>query len=191
MPRARRTAVVEEFPLPVGESEGLRQDPPPSDPPARRGRPRKAAGGLIATKTTNRAAARASNGRVMSKADMVAKVTEELRMWAELALMPWEIRDPECAATMRDEVTVRGHKMERIDAIVERAVAMVSRNPRLLAILASSGIVGEAIMLGTLLKDPVRQWMRVHGPGGIGHVTEGEAAEYADRFPVWQGAAAG
>lgn len=173
--------------------EGLDQDPAPR---ATRGRPRKTttAPPTKAAGNRGRISTRGTTGRIMSKAQMQSKVAEEVYTYLSLAAAGWELRDPECASTLYESVTVptsQGpQQMQRLAAIADRLVAMISRNDKLLARMATSGVIGEMAVMLHLVVPIARTAWQAHGPSGQGHNTnEGGQDAYADRFPAYQPAA--
>lgn len=191
MPRRKATATDELVDQSLPGLEGLPQDPAPR--PAR-GRPRKNAAAPVekpAAGNRGRIGTRTPTGRMMSKAAMQSKVAEEVYTYLSLAAAGWELRDPECAAVLYDQVivpTAQGpRQQERLAAIADRLVAMISRNDGLLRKMAESGILGElAVMLHLAVPIGKAVW-RAHGPGGQGHgdSENGQQPSY-DQFPAYQ-----
>jgi hypothetical protein len=162
----------------------------PADPAPKRGpgRPRKE----TATTQGNRSRvpARTASGKIMSKSAMQAKVAAELYTYLSLFAAGWEMRDPECAAVVYDQVTIpteRGPvQVERLQGVVDRMVAIISRNQAVLETMANSGIIGEIAMIGHLLWPIGRQLWSAHGPAGRGHTNEQEQGDdYASRYPAY------
>lgn len=184
MVRARRTEVLVDQELTI--------DVPADPAPAQRrpGRQRKE------TSTTQgnrgKVAARTPSGRIMSKAAMQSKVAAELYTYLSLFIAAGELRDPECFGMFGDVVTIPSAdgpvQVERLQGVVDRMVAIISRNDTVLATMAQSGIIGELAVIGSLLFPVARQFYRAHGPGNRGHVNEQEAADgYADQYPAYAG----
>jgi hypothetical protein len=119
---------------------------------------------------------------------MIAKVRDELYMWGSLIVGTWSMRDP-CADMMLEPIKIAGGEMERLEAFVDRLSAIIGRNDKLLAMAASTGIVGEIAALATLLYPVAREIVRVHGPGGHGHQIEGQTSDNGS-YPAWAGAPA-
>lgn len=186
MPRRRAEQLVDQALPADGMPEGVPADPVPKRGP---GRPRKE----TATTQGNRGrvAARSSNGRIMSKAAMQAKVSAELYTYLSVMAAGFELRDPECAGVLFDQVSIPTPngmmQVERLQGIVDRLVAMISRHDGMLETMAKSGIVGELAMLLHLLFPIGRAVWAAHGPGGRGHSNEHGTADYAQQFPAYAG----
>lgn len=189
MPRRRAAEdVLVDQELPAdGMPAGVPADPAPKRGP---GRPRKE----VATEQGNRGRvpARTSSGRIMSKAAMQAKVGTELYSYLSLVAAGWELRDPECAGSLYDQVTIPGPNgpvtVERLQGIVDRLVAIISRNDKVLQTFAQSGILGELAVIGTLAFPIFKQMWSAHGPGGRGHVNQVEQlGDLNARFPAYSG----
>jgi hypothetical protein len=108
---------------------------------------------------------------------MQAKVREEAFTYLSLMAAGWEIRDPWCAAQATEE---------RIGVVADQFVAMVSRSDSLLQSVASSGIIGNVIMMMNALFPIVREVWRAHGPGGHGHQDQGgDEGDVTARYPAY------
>jgi hypothetical protein len=169
---------------PVDEDDPklLERDPEPEVAPRRGpGRPRKVAGnaGLIP--------ARDESGKIMSEAQMIAKVRDELHLWLSMAVGAWEFRDPDCAGLFLEKVEIRGRKVERLEAICDRLVSIIARNKTLLATMTKTGVIGEAAALGTLIWPVAKAMMAAHGPNGHQHRADPEQGETDDlSYPAWR-----
>lgn len=176
---ARRKVTTDEFPLP-GESklpgmEGLGeldQDPQPAATRTRTRRTTKAAPAKAAG-NRGKIAARTSSGRIMTKAQMTAKVRAELYLWCSAGVAIWDDRDEECASVMFDAVNVPTPdgmvEQERLSAIVDKMVDMIARNDKTLEFLANTGLFGDAGVLLSLLVPIGKRVWKNHGPNGLGH----------------------
>jgi len=184
MPRARK-AVIDDPDL--GAMESLDGDPAPAATRRGPGRPRKTA--VKAAGNRGQIPTRTSGGRIMSKAAMQSKVAGEIYAYVSMAAAGWELRDPECAGILYETVTIPGPggpvQVERLQAIVDRIVAMISRSDDLLKRFADSGILGELAVLGTLMFPLAAGLWKAHGPAGNGHGPAGEGAYDADRYPAY------
>jgi hypothetical protein len=198
MPRVRRpTASTNPDAFPgdqplEGGLESLGQDPTPTatrTPRKRVGRPAKAVG------NRGKISARSPSGRVMSKAQMIDKVSAEIYMYLSLAANGWElaeelrgVADP-CARVLFEDVRVPTPDgvvvTERLAGVAERITSIVARNDKLLATVAKSGIIGDLAVLVTLLW-PVGRLVVVNHLLGSGHGTRMEASpdDLAGRYPV-------
>lgn len=183
-------------PLTDGGIELDKMDADPQ-PTTRRGpgRPRKTETADAPKSAGNRGkiAARTASGTIMSRAAMIAKVESELYTYFSLAVATWEIKDPECAGMMLEQVVLPTDsgpvRMERLAAIVNRLTAIIARNDRILAMLAKSGLIGEAAVLGSLLVPVGRQIWAAHGPTGDGHA-RGVDDVTAEQYPAYRPTAA-
>lgn len=191
MPRPRKTASTpidaEDQNLPGMHDEDFPQDPQP----AKRGpgRPRKSATPGAPKVTTRRPTTRAARaGRVMTRAQMVDKVSAEMYAFSSMLLVAWEIRDPECASVMYDQVTIPTPNGmvadQRLNALIARTVAIIARDEKRLELLAKSGMVGELIGLGALLVPIGKQVWRHHGPGAAGHGDQTEMGYDPAQYPA-------
>ena len=186
MPRAR----VVPPSLPDDDDEALVTPgavPPDPRPRASRGagRPRKTAPKLAGNR--GRIATRTASGRIMSEAQMVAKVRAELGMWLEIAAGGWEAADPECAASLFEPIRTG---QPRLDAIADRLTAIVARNKTLLVSVSKTGIVGDVVALLALLAPVGKTMWQTHGPSGRGHSDTG-VSDDLNNYPAYTGAAAG
>lgn len=186
MPRARKIVAddVTDQELPL---DGLDADPTPR---ATRGRPRKTTAKGVGSR--GRIPARTAAGRVMSHSAMVAKVSEEVYMYLSLAAAGFELRDPECVASLYEPVTVPGGsgpiEVERLRAIADRLVAMIARNKGLLEMAAKSGILGEIAVMLSLVIPVARTIWQAHGPSGTGHrPAEEVVGDLNARYPAYAG----
>lgn len=171
--------------------EDLDQDPTPAAAKPRRGRP---PGSRTTTGTGNRGRipARTANGRIMTKAQMQAKVSVELYTYLSLFAATWEMRDPTCAAVLYEPVTIPGPsgptQVERLQGIVDRLVVIISRNDTVLRTMAESGILGEIAVLGHLVFPLGKALFAAHGPNGTGHrPVEEVTSDYAAQYPAYSG----
>jgi hypothetical protein len=185
MPRVRpaATALTEET-RELGTLDDLPQDPAPK----RRGRPPGSPNRAKPAGNRGKIPARTADGKVMSNAQMVAKVKAELYTLAAMGVAIWDFQDHECASIM-EEPTATGQ--DRLEAIIDHIVAMISRSPAVLKVLAGSGIIMDAGMfLAAVLPIAKRVWEH-HGPNGIGHGDPVEKAnQYAAQYPAYAGAVA-
>jgi len=186
MPR-RRTATA----APVeSELPGLDDLAPDPVPTALRGRaPRASTPAKRGPGRPRGTGPRTAGGRLMSKDAMRAKVAAELYTYLSLFAAGWELRDPQCAQVLFEPVVLPTDagpvESERLQAIVDRLVAIISRNNAVLETLAKSGVIGELAILGHLMFPIVKAVWQAHGPAGIGHATPEEAADaYAQRYPA-------
>lgn len=168
--------------------EDLKQDPPP----AKRGRPRKSTSSTRppakAAGNRGRVPARTPAGRIMSKAQIQAKVGEEVYMYLALATGAWEVVDPDCAGELYQPDRTG---TERLAVVADRLTRMICRNDKLAEMVANSGLLGEAIALMSALVPVARAWWAHHGPNGDGH-RDGEAIngdDYTARYPAYAGPA--
>jgi hypothetical protein len=182
----RRAAVVADDP-PLGDA--MDQDQLPLDPPpARRaaGRPRKAAAKRAPAKRTGtrgQIAVRTPSGTIMSKTQMQTKVRGEIEMYLNLAAAGWSLRDPICASSASEE---------RIAKMADALVAMISRDDKLLAYAAKSGILGDIAMFCNAAWPIAKEVYRHHGPGGDGHgdalpMTATDDPHLANAYPAFNG----
>lgn len=164
MPRKRTTPVDPDAAalgaddIPLSGMGGLKADPAPRKSTGRKptGRP--------AGRPRTRTGPRTADGRVMSKAAMVDKVTADL--YGAAALLPLAVRDP-CVNVLFDPVDDAG--TERVAAIIDRSVAMMARNTKVLETVAKVGLLADVItMIGLIAPIGVAVWA-AHGPGGHGH----------------------
>jgi hypothetical protein len=181
MPRARAGAIADSGI--VDESlPGMPADPQPVTrrPP---GRPR-------GSKTVKKAAPAkiirdSSSGRAMSKAQAKAKVATELYGVASLMVGMWEMRDPDCAGVWTDTLELPSGTQERLAAVVERVVDIFARNDAVLSAMATTGILGEVALLGSLIWPALKKAWQHHGPNGVGHGGGEEAGmDYARQYPA-------
>lgn len=185
MPRARAVK-----PLPTDDESALDGSADKgfdADPVPRAARTRTARKPRARATTTRRGSIgqRDTSGRIMSKAAQVAKVKEELYLWASLFIGGWELKDPECAAPWFAMTNVGGVQRERLEAFVDRITTMIARNDKWLAVVANSGAIGDAAMLGGLAWPALKVVVKHHGPTGIGHQVEDTDA-YADQYPPYR-----
>jgi hypothetical protein len=172
--RTRRRAAVDDGGIKDEAFPGMPQDPAP----AKRG-PGRPAGS-----TTKKRAAPAVSGE-LTKAQIKSKVSIELYAFARMFVEMWEIRDPHCAAPWLEVTDTPRGQQERLAAIVDSTVNLLSRNDAVLSFMATSGVIGEALMLGSLLLKPVKTIVKAHGPGGMGHgIEEGTDDDYSARYPA-------
>lgn len=188
MPRTRRTNAA----APVEEGlpglDDLVQDPAPAP---RRSHHKARAMAAPAKRAPGRprgTGPRTSAGRLMSKAAMQAKVSAELYTYLSVFAAAWELRDPQCASVLFEEVRIPTEggmvEVERLQGIVDRLVAMIARNSTVLETMAKSGIIGEMALLGHLLLPLGRAVWSAHGPTGVGHrAPEGNVSDNAERYP--------
>lgn len=120
---------------------------------------------------------------------MQAKVSSEIYAYVSMAAAGWEMRDPECAGVLYEAVTIPGPggpvEVQRLQAITDRIVAMISRNDDLLKKFSESGILGEIAVLGTLLFPIGRALWAHHGPTGTGHQVGQGGGFDVDQFPAY------
>lgn len=178
MPRKKAAPPIEDIKLPG--LEGIDHDRQPDAPPPRkRGRPAgsttKATGGGIAF--------RSGTGKATSKAQVKSQVATELYGFATLFVGMWEYRDP-CASVLTEYVEFDGRQTDRLAAIVQQTVEILSRSDKVLNALANAGMIGQLGMLAGLLYPVVRQVWSAHGPGGTGHGEEASEDGYQDRYPA-------
>lgn len=178
MPRTRTVQQADPDAAALG-LENLPADPAPSAP-KRRGRP---------PGSGNKSAvipARRSNGTIMSHAEMIDAVKGQVMMLVLPLATLWEVRDPECSAVLSDEVTAKGDT--RLEAIVDRLMVMVARQPSVLAFMAKNTLLLDLGMMSTLLAPIIKKVWRHHGPNGTGHgIDEQEQASAYERdFPPYQ-----
>lgn len=171
MPRRRSAELVDqELPLDL--------DPAPAA--ARTRAPRKAAA-VKATGTRGKIPARTPTGRVMSKAQMQAKVRDEVVMYLGLVHGGWDLRDPECASVV---------DQDRLDVIADRVTSMIARSDSLLEMASKTGIIGDIVGLLNALFPVAKAIWRAHGPGGHGHgPIEEREHDYAAQYPAYPGVA--
>lgn len=181
MPR-RTTTPTDPDAAALAGLDSLPADPAPAAP-KRRGRP-PGSGNKNAS-----IPARRSNGTIMSQAEMVDAVKGQLMMIVLPLAAMWEMRDPECAAVLSEEVTPKGDT--RLEAIVDRMMVMVARQPAVLAFMAKNTLLIDLGQLSMLLMPIIKQVWKYHGPTGTGHgIDEQEQAVAYDRdFPAYQSAA--
>jgi hypothetical protein len=173
MPRARKSATAVLDDPPMDGLEGLASDPEPAAARPRRGRPPSKT-----TTGTRKISTRSASGRIVSKASLTNQVRDEIETYLTLFVGTWGLRDPECA-----DVAAR-----QIPEIAERVAKIVSRNDKLLAKLAESGVFGEVALLVAALLPVGRQVWAAHGPGGHGHAPEAvNADDLAARYPAYTG----
>lgn len=178
MPRTKRVTsdTLTDAPFPeLAELDPAAADPTPGQAPKRRGRP---PGSTNKTGTRGRIATRTPSGRIASKAQMQAKVREEVELWLSLGQGLWETRDPECASTASPE---------RIATIADSLTALIARSPRLLEYAASSGVIGDVIRLITAAAPIVVAVLKAHGPAGHGHSQDADINDVND-FPAYAAA---
>lgn len=168
MPRARTKLIDQELP----GLDQLDQDPAPAATRTRAKRtPAKAAG------NRGKVPARTATGRIMSKAQMQAKVRDEVGMYLNLMAGGWEMRDPICA---------QAATQERIDVIADRLTSMIARSDGLLEMATKTGIIGDIVALLSAAFPIAREVWRAHGPGGEGHKSVEEVQRgYAEQFPAF------
>lgn len=174
-------------PLADAELDGL--DNLPADPPAKTATPaRRGPGRPKGSTTKGRIPVRTSTGKIASRAEMIATVKGQIYVIVAPAAAMWEIRDPECAEVLH-EPTATGE--DRLEAIVDRIVAMIARNSGVLEFLAKSTLLADAGVLAMLLTPIIKKVWAHHGPMGVGHTTDPEAlaSDYARNFPAYAPAA--
>lgn len=178
MPRAPRTQADPDAAALKGLDD-LPADPAPAAP-KRRGRP-PGSGNKNAS-----IPARRSNGTIMSQAEMIDAVKGQVMMIVLPLAAAWEMRDPECASVLSEEVTPKGDT--RLEAIVDRLMVMVARQPSVLAFMAKNTLLLDLGMMSTLLMPIIKQVWKAHGPTGTGHgIDEQEQASAYDRaYPAYQ-----
>lgn len=171
MPRRKTTAAAELGEAGLPGLDGLDHDPEPAATRTRTRRaPAKAAG------NRGKVPARTTGGRIMSKAQMTAKVREEIGMYLDLMAGGWEIRDPICA---------QAATADRIAVIADRLTSMIARSDSLLVMATKTGIIGDIVALLSAGLPIIKEVWRAHGPGGTGHASPEEvAAGYADQYPA-------
>lgn len=182
MPRPRRVAEepIKDEALP-GLSD-LDQDPQPAGS-RRRGRPP----GSTTKKAAPKITARTSTGRVASKAQLKAQVATELYGIVSMFAALWDMRDPECAGVLTEQVMTINGQQERLAAIVEQTVELLSGNDKVLAAMANAGMIGRASVLAGLLVPVGKTVWKAHGPGGHRHGAaglEGDPNGYAAHYPA-------
>jgi hypothetical protein len=172
MPRARKTQVDiddAEFARAVGE---MTPDPAPASAPRKRA-PRAAAG---SPRPRSRAAGGAAAGRPPTKAQLRATAREEIGMWLTLFHAGWELRDPTCAQSLTADA---------VDTVADRVTAMVARSDGLLRIMGRAGVLSDAMMVITALREAVATVWHHHGPGGVGHGTDRSGEDVA-AYPAYR-----
>lgn len=181
MPRPKKaaptsTAAVDEpmFDIPA--------DPEPSQPRSRRAPASRAATGRPAGRPRTKAGPRASNGRVMSAVAMRAKVEGELYGLMVLASSVFSAKDP--CAEIPFEVNRQG--VTHAEAMASAYTALLARNDKALAFVASSGIMGDVLTAILATAPVVMGIMRAHGPGGTGHGDQEDQID-ANRYPAYTG----
>ena len=174
MPRTPRSATATDpDTAALAGLDDLPPDPAPAAP-KRRGRPP----GSGTKKPT--IPARRGNGTIMSQSEMIDAVKGQLMMLVLPAAAAWEMRDPECASVLSDEVNAKGDT--RLEAIIDRMMAMISRQPAVLAFMAKNTLLLELGQMATLLTPVIKQVWKAHGPTGTGHhVDEQEQASAYER----------
>lgn len=195
MARTRRAAapVVELEDVALPGLDDLPHDPEPAPPK----RTRRASSSTSSTRTTTsrgRIGTRASSGRIMSKAQMVDKVTTELHFFLGIGFGVASVKEP-CLEAIFEPMEMPGPngeavEVDRIGVIADRVTAMIARNDKLLKFAAESGIIGDAIVLATALAPVGRAFWQAHGPGGHGHGRREEDAPDVDRYRAYAPAAA-
>lgn len=185
MARPRATTLEPEFKDVALEGlENLPQDPKPAGTRRPPGRPR---GSKTTTAPAKKGgvAFRAPTGKAMSKDQVKHKVATELYGFASMFVGLLGMKDPDCAGLLTEPVNTPNGEQERLEAIVERTVNLLARSDKVLSGLATTGIIGEIAMLGSLLLPVARQVWQAHGPNGHGH---GEKEENLDdlkaRYPA-------
>lgn len=168
-------------------------DPIPGTPVKRGpGRPRKNPDAPPATRAPRgnqgKIAARTPTGQIMSEAEMIATVREEIYMWLSMGVGMWEAIDEECASVLLEPVRVpaaRGMaEVERLEAITDRMVAIIARNKKTLAYLAKTGILKDIFMLGSLLMPVAKTVYKNHAGGGHGKANQdADLAQYGPYRP--------
>lgn len=187
MPRARKPVAE----LPDDDDLLVKPEAVPDDPRPRAargaGRPRKAAPRGAGSR--GQIPARTPAGRIMTNAQMEAKVRAEVGMWLEMGAGAWEMVDPECASSLA--IPMR-NGADRVDTIADQVTAMIGRNKSVLAFAAKSGIISNAVMLLGALVPVGKAVYRAHGPGGHGHhMDTGVSGDFDSQYPAYTGAAAG
>lgn len=180
MPRTRRTEtppIVDEV---LPGLDGLNADPQPvtKRPP---GRPR---GSGTKAAASSRIAHRAPSGKVLSKAQVMAQVSEEAHAILTMLIGAWGIKDEECAGVWFEGVQTASGVQERLAAVVDRVVALIARSDRLLALAAKGGLFAEIASMGALLMPVFKQVWSAHGPGGHGHAAPEQIAQDYARYPA-------
>jgi hypothetical protein len=135
--------------------------------------PRKAAAkatGRPVGRPRTRTGPRTVAGRAMTQAEKVNKIRADLTSLGVLAASGIELRDP-CAGVMFDVVDDKSGET-RLEAIVERAVNILARNPKVLDRVADMGLLVELGGLASLVIPIGRTVWHFHGPGGMGHDEE-------------------
>lgn len=153
-------------------------DPAPRATPVRKPRRAPVAG------NRGRIPVRGKTGTIMSKADMIAKVTAELYMGSAALMALWDIRDPDCAAVMYEPAGSAGQ--ERLAEIIDHIVSIIARKTAVLEFMAKSGLLVDVAMLAGLLAPVGKRLWQHHGPNGLGHADPAEvASDYASQFPTY------
>ncbi len=136
--------------------------------------------GRAAGRPRTKPGARDAGGRVLSHAAQVDKVRADLTEVLVLGASGIALKDS-CAERLFEEVPRYGH-LSRLEAIIERAVNIVARNPKVLSAAASGGVLVEVAALVGLVAPVLMTVWQHHGPGGVGHDDE-QAAHDANIYP--------
>lgn len=191
MPRVRRpvsSTETTEDRLGENDEAGIGQDPPP-----RTRTPRKRAA-VKATGNRGKIATRSTSGRIMSKAQMIDKVSAEVYMWLSLAANGWELSEEiqgvaePCARVMFETVRVPTPdgvvEVERLSGIAARITAVIARNDSLLSTVAKGGIITDIAVLATLLWPVGRMIATNHVLGSHSPRAETSNDDFERQYPI-------
>lgn len=182
MPRPRAIKDSEIVDVPLPGTEGLEPDPQPGAARRPPGRPRGSRTNPAKKGIVNRSA---TTGKAMSKAQLKAHVANELYAFASMFVGLIGMKDPVCTQVLTEDVALpEGGTQERLAAIVDRTVTLLARSDKALSTLATTGVIGEVVMLGSLLVPVARQVWHAHGPNGIGHKEEENLDDIQGRYPA-------
>jgi hypothetical protein len=179
MPRATKaTAIIDES---LPGLNDLDQDPQPAAGRRGPGRPRGSK-----TAPVKKIAHRAPSGKAMSKDQLKRNVAVEMYGFASMFAGILGMKDPDCVSPAFDQVDTPDGQQERLAAIVDRTVNLLARSDKVLSGLATTGIIGEIAMLGSLLIPWGRQVWQAHGPNGHGHKQheEGNIDDLKAKYPA-------
>lgn len=174
MPRRRVTAEASPDELAAMETvtEQTGGDPVPGQ---RRGR--RATSTEPKTGNRGRIPVRTPAGKIASKAQQIETVREQIEFFLSLGAAGWAMRDEECAATATDE---------RIGKFTEGLTRMVARSPKLLNYAATTGILGDIVMMLSAAVPVATAVWKAHGPNGHRHGVRDELEGLdSDRFPAY------